>query len=313
MGDEKRAFLIRYGLIMKNQIVSLGQTELSSSVLFAAGADEEDASLWSLADLLTLLLIFFIFLYAQPPDCLLSPTSNGKKLAAPDTAPPIHLTFPASEKNDSILLKPVSIRPEFIHYPDEASMAASEDTAPPPSHSTGVKKSSQVQNDPESGEAENEMDHLRKAALTAIHETQNGDCAIRWNQNRLVFVLGERLTFPIGEASLLSGFTPTLQRIAHLICDKTEFRVMVSGHTDDTPISTDQFPSNWELSAARAITVAKSLIKCGVEANRISVQGYGEFRPIHKNSSPENKQANRRVEIALFKEEIHDQNLGNIF
>jgi chemotaxis protein MotB len=101
----------------------------------------------------------------------------------------------------------------------------------------------------------------------------------------------------------LRDFEPTLAEIARLIADKNDYRVLVSGHTDDTPIATQEFPSNWELSAARAITVAKSIIQSGVDPNRITIQGYGEFRPIHKNSSPRNKEANRRVEITLFKEE----------
>ncbi|MFO7985556.1 MAG: OmpA family protein [Desulfatiglandaceae bacterium] len=147
------------------------------------------------------------------------------------------------------------------------------------------------------------MEDLKQAALSAIHEADDPSCSVRWNQNRLVFVLGERLTFPVGQANLLHNFRPTLRQIADLIASKTDYRIMVSGHTDDTPIATSEFPSNWELSAARAITVAKSIIESGVDPHRISIQGYGEYHPLHPNSSPENRQANRRVEIALFKQQ----------
>ncbi|MFO7600189.1 MAG: OmpA family protein [Candidatus Desulfacyla sp.] len=158
----------------------------------------------------------------------------------------------------------------------------------------------------EGSATEGSMEHLKQAALSAIHKTERSACSIRWNQNRLVFVLGERLTFPVGEARLLTDFEPTLEQIARLIAAKEEYSVMVSGHTDDTPIATHEFPSNWELSAARAITVTKSIIRSGVDPRRITIQGYGEFRPLHENSSPQNKEANRRVEIALFKEKEGD-------
>jgi chemotaxis protein MotB len=78
--------------------------------------------------------------------------------------------------------------------------------------------------------------------------------------------------------------------------------VVVSGHTDDTPIHNEVFPSNWELSAARAINVAKILIGSGVEPGRVATQAFSEYRPLYENTSPGNKQANRRVEITLIKD-----------
>jgi chemotaxis protein MotB len=76
----------------------------------------------------------------------------------------------------------------------------------------------------------------------------------------------------------------------------------VAGHTDNTPIKTPQFPSNWELSTARAVNVAKYLIASGVTPERVSVQGYASYRPLRANTSSQNRQANRRVEITLSKD-----------
>lgn len=272
--------------------------------MLGVSAGEEDTFLWSLADLLTLLLIFFIFLYSQSSGQIFSgtPKSLSARIAAP--VQPIHL---ASSQRQSPVIETMSIRPDFVPpltvinpHGDAETPAQSISYEPAPVQPQ--QKPEKIENPKES------MENLRQAALNAIHETEHQACSIRWNQNRLVFVLGERLTFPVGEAQLLEDFEPTLRQIANLIADKNEYKVMVSGHTDDTPIATTEFPSNWELSAARAITVAKLIIESGVDPRRISVQGYGEYRPLYKNSSSENKEANRRVEIALFKEEHKGQN-----
>jgi chemotaxis protein MotB len=126
--------------------------------------------------------------------------------------------------------------------------------------------------------------------------------AVRWDNRRLVFVLGERITFNVGEAELLPGSYPALLKIAGVIGSKKGFEVVVSGHTDDRPINTARFPSNWELSAARAVTVARFLIEHGLAPERVSVQGFSAYRPVSENTTPENRQANRRVEITLIKE-----------
>ena len=278
------------------------RNESPLSALGSNTAGDGDTFLWSLVDLLTLLLIFFVFLYAQSPGRLFSPSTHSQPPNAGVTAQPIHL--PASAQNSGGI-EPVSIRPNIVSppartpIPHEAASPAPvlPDAAPPLSQHTLTEKAV----------AEAPMEELKQAALNAIHDAREQSCSVRWNQNRLVFVLGERFTFPVGQAELLHNFRPTLERIAHLIASKTDYRVMVSGHTDDTPIATPEFPSNWELSAARAITVAKSIIAAGVDPHRISVQGYGEYHPLHPNSSPENRQANRRVEIALFKQQATEE------
>ena len=81
--------------------------------------------------------------------------------------------------------------------------------------------------------------------------------------------------------------------------------MVISGHTDNTPINTEKFPSNLELSAARAINVAKSLINNGVSPVRVSIQGFSEYQPLFDNTLPENRQANRRVEISLINNRNH--------
>ena len=79
--------------------------------------------------------------------------------------------------------------------------------------------------------------------------------------------------------------------------------VCIEGHTDNVPITTQAFPSNWELSAARAVTIVKFLAnRMDVYPRRLSAVGYGESRPIKPNDAPEHRAKNRRVEIVLLKE-----------
>ena len=122
------------------------------------------------------------------------------------------------------------------------------------------------------------------------------------DNKQLVFVLGERFTFDAGEASVLRDSRPTLERIARVITARNGYRVTVAGHTDDSPIHTPRFPSNWELSAARAVNVARLLMDFGVDPTQISVQGFADNRPLNDNDTPENRQKNRRVEITLHKD-----------
>ena len=116
-----------------------------------------------------------------------------------------------------------------------------------------------------------------------------------------MFRLGERISFNEGQADLLEESNPVLKRIAKLINNRKEELVVVSGHTDDRPIHNNRFPSNWELSSARSVAVAKRLIEWGVDPHRVSTESYAEYRPLYENTSEENRQANRRVEISLVR------------
>ena len=83
------------------------------------------------------------------------------------------------------------------------------------------------------------------------------------------------------------------------IPNKINWIIQVEGHTDNVPISTSKFPSNWELSVSRAIAVARIMIDNGIEPNRINVAGYGEFRPLVDNQNKDNRKKNRRIELKL--------------
>ncbi|MGD9240287.1 MAG: OmpA family protein, partial [Desulfobacterales bacterium] len=153
------------------------------------------------------------------------------------------------------------------------------------------------------------LEQLEQQVLQTVSEKVKKDFSIHWNQKRLVLVLGEKIAFNVGNADLLPDFRPTLKRIAEFISLQKDYKVGVAGHTDDAPIKTIQFPTNWELSAIRAVNVAKFMILHGVDPHRISIEGYSAYRPLHPNTTAYNKQANRRVEITLIKESENGESI----
>jgi chemotaxis protein MotB len=117
----------------------------------------------------------------------------------------------------------------------------------------------------------------------------------------------DSVLFESGSADLLNSAKPILEKLAGIIKD-SPYYIMIEGHTDDIPISTTRFPSNWELSTARAISVAKYFISLGIKPDIFSVAGYAEYHPIVPNITPENRARNRRVEINFVSPELARSN-----
>ena len=116
-----------------------------------------------------------------------------------------------------------------------------------------------------------------------------------------------QLFFEAGSAELLERSYPMLNEIGAILL-AFPYNITVEGHTDDQPIHTERFPSNWELSTARAISVMRYLSeRRGVPAARMGVAGYADIHPVVPNDSPEHRAANRRVEFVFHKGEIASQ------
>ncbi len=120
------------------------------------------------------------------------------------------------------------------------------------------------------------------------------------------FVFQSEVLFPSGSAELepegrvqLAQLAGALAEIATTIPEDIDWVLRVDGHTDRRPISTSEFPSNWELSTARAISVVKFLIVRGIEANRLAATGFGEFQPLDTGSDEIAFRRNRRIELKL--------------
>ncbi len=133
-----------------------------------------------------------------------------------------------------------------------------------------------------------------------------GDINLFFSRKGLVMRLSDTIMFNLGAAEILPEAIPLLKKIAFIIF-KTSCAVCIEGHTDNLPIHTRKFPSNWELSTARAVNVLRYFTeKEKVPIQRISAVGFGEFQPIFANDKPEHRAKNRRVEI-VFVRKKHEQ------
>lgn len=129
----------------------------------------------------------------------------------------------------------------------------------------------------------------------------------------VVFIIDERglvisfldtLLFDLGHADLRQNALSVLDRVAAAVKNSAKI-IRVEGHTDDLPIATLQYPSNWNLSAARAITVTSYFItQHAIDPRRLSATGYGEYRPIVPNINEENRKKNRRVDIVVLRSAV---------
>jgi chemotaxis protein MotB len=115
----------------------------------------------------------------------------------------------------------------------------------------------------------------------------------------VIQLLTDKVFFDSGEAVLKPSATKLVDKIAGVVRDERAHPVVVEGHTDAQPISGSQYPSNWELSGARAGAVVRGFVANGVLARRVSLAGYANQEPIATNSTPAGREKNRRVEIVL--------------
>jgi chemotaxis protein MotB len=118
-------------------------------------------------------------------------------------------------------------------------------------------------------------------------------------QGLVVHVLTDKLLFDSGSATLQPAGSPLLQEVAHLLNVDQKHPITVEGNTDNQPIQSSQFPSNWELSTDRATTVVRYLIAHGVNEQRLSAAGYADLHPLASNATAAGRARNRRVDIVL--------------
>jgi chemotaxis protein MotB len=117
----------------------------------------------------------------------------------------------------------------------------------------------------------------------------------------VVRVLTDKLLFDSGQATLQPAGDPLLEEVATLLNVDKSHPITVEGNTDNQPIATSQFPSNWELSTARATTVVRFLIAHGVSAERLAAAGYAALHPVDSNATAAGRARNRRVDIVLMR------------
>ncbi|MBI5632504.1 MAG: OmpA family protein [Nitrospirae bacterium] len=131
------------------------------------------------------------------------------------------------------------------------------------------------------------------------------DVSVRAVDKEIIITMKERVSFSPGEALILKRSEAILDHIASIIEKNPVFLVEIEGHTDNVPINTHIYPSNWELSVGRATSVLKYFInKHGIDPSRLSIKGNADQHAIAPNDTPENRAQNRRVEIRLKEKEV---------
>tara|TARA_R110001592_G_scaffold112297_7_gene310443 strand:- start:4678 stop:5517 length:840 start_codon:yes stop_codon:yes gene_type:complete len=160
---------------------------------------------------------------------------------------------------------------------------------------------------------QNMLDDLEKVKAHLELEIKDGLVEVENDGNKVIIIrIRERGSFPSGKSELSPGFDTVITKFGDVLND-IDGQIVVAGHTDNIPISTDRFYSNWDLSSARAATVIRSIVESsGQSPGRFRVTGYADTRPIDDNSTAEGRARNRRVEIFMLRGASEDPVMGGV-
>lgn len=242
--------------------------------------EEEDDQAWlaTFADLMSLLMCFFVLLlsfsemdlekYRQIAGSLKKAFGVQRQVSAPE--PPKGVSVIAQEFSPGI--------------PSPTQIKVMQQLTKPDNYDRFKKEQKAT------------TEALRKALS---HEITHKRVDVLRIQDEIIVRIRENESFESGSATLRPSIKPILKSIVNALAD-TEGRLVVGGHTDNVPIATTAYPSNWVLSAARAANVVHYLATTDqLNEKQIELRAYGETRPIRDNSTPENRSINRRVEIII--------------
>jgi len=247
--------------------------------------DEQEVGRWliSYADFITLLFAFFVVLYSisqvnVSKYKILSQSLEGVFDNPPRSTEIVPIGDPAKS------LQPIT--GDDAEQP-EIDSEVTESNEPEPEHFATSEEFKDLENGLE-------------ASLGDLIDQQLAE--INSDANWINVVLKSALLFPSGSDALNSESDPLMDELAKHLNTNLQL-ILVHGHTDNIPISTTKFPSNWELSSARGVAVVRKLQNLDVQPNRLSVEGHGEYQPIADNSTPEGRQQNRRVVISISRKQ----------
>lgn len=235
--------------------------------------EHENHERWlvSYADFITLLFAFFVVMYA------ISSVNEGKYKVLSDSLTNAFRNITAVEGGQPILVTPGS--PPLVQKP--------------------VGKPDKLVSDPKRGEQQQKMRNIAKEIMDALQPlVAQGKVRLLETSRGVTIEINDSVLFPAGQAKLQPASMSAMLAIAEVLA-RTDFPITIEGHTDNLPINTAQFPSNWELSAVRATTVLRLFNDGGVGAERLTAIGYGDTRPVETNTTAEGRARNRRVSILI--------------
>jgi len=132
-------------------------------------------------------------------------------------------------------------------------------------------------------------------------EIENGEITLKRYKTKTIINIDNSILFDSGQAMLKKKVRKSLVKIARAINKYPENNIQIEGHTDNVPIHTERFPSNWELSSARALAVLRFFVdQTDMDPRKLSAVGYGEYHPLAPNDTKDNKRMNRRVDIVIL-------------
>ena len=239
-----------------------------------AEEEHENHERWlvSYADFITLMFAFFVVMYA------ISVVNEGKYRILSDTLASAFHTTPGSSVGAMVAVTPGSTKPSI--------------TAP-------VRAPVPVKMDERRRKAVERLRNVAKELAEALAPlVREGQVRITEGALGITIDINANVLFAPGDARLDVAAVRALFAVAQILAP-TDFPIIVEGHTDNLPISTPQFPSNWELSGMRASSVVRLFIDAGVAASRLTATGYADQRPVAGNDTPEGRQRNRRVAITI--------------
>ena len=238
-------------------------------------SDNHERWLVSYADFITLLFAFFVVMYA------LSTVNEGKYRILSDS-------MVAAFRNVQIN----TAAPVAVVVPPPMPVVAKPNAAP--LRNQEVARQEAVK--------QKQRDKMRSVAKDILEVMapliEQGKVRVIETSRGVTIEINDSVLFSPGQALLQPAMTRALKAIAEVLAP-TDFPVTIEGHTDNVPIKTVQFPSNWELSAVRATTVLRLFADAGVAGDRLTAIGYADTRPVEPNILADGRARNRRVSILI--------------
>lgn len=236
---------------------------------------EPDNWLMTYLDLITLLLALFVVMLA------LTRLGSGLVVKPPEIATGVSLAkLPPGPAEPWAVGLPV-IPAEWAHLPDP----------PPPAADNTVMAPTEPLAKPLPPV---KMPTAEELGLTGLGKA----VSVQISRQAVSFRISNELLFTSGQATLSKEGVPLIKKLADVI-SRSKYPVSVEGHSDNVPILTKQFASNWDLSTSRATSVLRELVHDGVDAQRLRAVGYADTKPLESNDTPEGRAANRRVELIM--------------
>lgn len=237
--------------------------------------EHENHERWlvSYADFITLLFAFFVVMYA------VSSVNEGKYRVLSDSISSAFRNIPGSSVGAMVEVNPNAPMPVTI--PLKKPQA------------TNIKTDSNREKNREL--LRNKAKEITEALAPLV---QSGQVRITEGALGITVEINASVLFDSGEARLQLPAVRALSAVGQILAT-TDFPITVEGHTDNAPISTLLFPSNWELSGARAASVVRLFIETGVDPRRLTATGHAEQRPVADNATLDGRQRNRRVAITM--------------